>query len=500
MPNRTGRFLSIGNGGLSGCIQYGDLAYTTSFGFASVGANNGHNGTSGEAFLNNPDIVADFAYRSVHTGVVVGKEMTKAYYGQDYTKSYYLGCSTGGRQGFKEAQDFPGDFDGIVAGAPAFAFNNLSAVSGRGLIVTGPTTAPTFLTPQHWALVHEDVLAQCDGLDGVTDGIIEDNDLCRYRPENLQCSPGNGTNSTTCLTAPQVSTVRTLFTDWYGVNGSLIYPKANYGAEIPMSYIFYNGRPFPYSEDWFRYVVYNDPTWDGATLSIQDAANAEAQNPSDISTWKGDLSGFQNKGGKILHYHGLIDSIISSENSPRYYNHVSNTMGLPSGDLDEFYRFFRVAGMDHCSGGVGAWGIGQNAALLNGTEQTAQNNVLLRIVDWVENGNAPETLTGYKYVNVSGANPCRCGGVFQASYILTDLFFCRTRPAWESTLRGITADILFATLVSIRRITSSPRLGSVCKVLSCIEMRRTSVWRVPVVSRVYTPCSQVHSWRHAMLY
>ena len=423
MPNRTGRFLSIGNGGLSGCIQYGDLAYTTSFGFASVGANNGHNGTSGEAFLNNPDIVADFAYRSVHTGVVVGKEMTKAYYGQDYTKSYYLGCSTGGRQGFKEAQDFPGDFDGIVAGAPAFAFNNLSAVSGRGLIVTGPTTAPTFLTPQHWALVHEDVLAQCDGLDGVTDGIIEDNDLCRYRPENLQCSPGNGTNSTTCLTAPQVSTVRTLFTDWYGVNGSLIYPKANYGAEIPMSYIFYNGRPFPYSEDWFRYVVYNDPTWDGATLSIQDAANAEAQNPSDISTWKGDLSGFQNKGGKILHYHGLIDSIISSENSPRYYNHVSNTMGLPSGDLDEFYRFFRVAGMDHCSGGVGAWGIGQNAALLNGTEQTAQNNVLLRIVDWVENGNAPETLTGYKYVNVSGANSCRFGGVFQANYLLTDLFF-----------------------------------------------------------------------------
>jgi feruloyl esterase len=95
---------------------------------------------------------------------------------------------------------------------------------------------------------------------------------------------------------------------------------------------------------------------------------------------------------------------------------VSNTMGLPSGDLDEFYRFFRVAGMDHCSGGVGAWGIGQNAALLNGTEQTAQNNVLLRIVDWVENGNAPETLTGYKYVNVSGANSCRCGGVFQASY------------------------------------------------------------------------------------
>ncbi|KAK5113180.1 putative feruloyl esterase B-2 [Meristemomyces frigidus] len=125
--NWTGRFLSTGNGGTSGCIQYEDVAYTASFGFATVGANNGHNGTSGNAFYQNAEIVADFAWRSVHTGVVVGKELTKAYYQQDYSKSYYLGCSTGGRQGFKSAQDFPDDFDGIVAGAPAVAFDNLTS-------------------------------------------------------------------------------------------------------------------------------------------------------------------------------------------------------------------------------------------------------------------------------------------------------------------------------------------------------------------------------------
>lgn len=400
--NWTGRFLSTGNGGLAGCIQYDGLAYTASYGFASVGANNGHNGTSGEPFLNNADIVEDFAYRSVHTGVVVGKELTKAYYQKDYTKSYYLGCSTGGRQGFKEAQDFPGDFDGIVAGAPALAFNNLSSWSGRGLFVTGPPTAPTFLTPQHWALVHEDVLAQCDGLDGVEDGIIEDNDLCAYRPENLQCSRSNGTNSTSCLTSAQVQTVRTLFTDWYGVNGSLIFPRMNYGAEIQSSYIYYNGQPFAYTQDWYRYALYNDPTWSAADLTLEDTVKAHQLNPFNIETWNGDLSGFQKKGGKLLHYHGLTDAIITSDNSPRYYNHVSNTMQLRSSELDEFYRFFRVSGMDHCSGGVGAWGIGQNAAVVKGAEQTPQNNVLLRIVDWVENGNAPETVTGYKYVNVSG--------------------------------------------------------------------------------------------------
>jgi feruloyl esterase len=128
--NWTGRFLSTGNGGLGGCIQYTDVAYGTSFGFATVGANNGHNGTSGEAFYKNTEIVADFAYRSLHTGVVVGKAITKAYYGKKYTKSYYLGCSTGGREGFKEVQDFPQDFDGVVVGAPAVAFNNLSSWSG----------------------------------------------------------------------------------------------------------------------------------------------------------------------------------------------------------------------------------------------------------------------------------------------------------------------------------------------------------------------------------
>jgi feruloyl esterase len=116
--NWTGRFLSTGNGGLNGCIQYPDLAYTAALGFATVGANNGHNGTSGYAFYNNLDVVHDFVDRSLHTGVVVGKEITKQYYGNAHKKSYYLGCSTGGRQGFKAVQSYPNDFDGVVAGAP----------------------------------------------------------------------------------------------------------------------------------------------------------------------------------------------------------------------------------------------------------------------------------------------------------------------------------------------------------------------------------------------
>ncbi|KAK4555283.1 Belongs to the tannase [Recurvomyces mirabilis] len=395
--NWTGRFLSTGNGGLGGCIQYTDIAYGTSLGFATVGANNGHNGTSGQAFYMNTEIVADFAYRSLHTGVVVGKAITEVFYGRNYAKSYYLGCSTGGREGFKEVQDFPGDFDGVVVGAPAVAFNNLSSWSGSFLLKTGPTNSPTWLNPAEWALVHTDILSQCDALDGVADGIIEDPDLCNYYPETLQCSPG--VNSTSCLSAAKVGTVRSIFEPYYGANGTLVFPRMQPGSELSDAFIYYTGQPFPYTTDWYRYAILNSTTWQASDLNADYAALAHRINPYNIETWNGDLSAYKNRGGKILHYHGQADSIITSTNSPRYYGHVSETMGLPPKDLDAFYRFFRIAGMDHCAGGVGAWEIGQTSAGSAGVEAVPQNNVLLRMVDWVEKGNAPETVTGTKFVN-----------------------------------------------------------------------------------------------------
>lgn len=171
--NWTGRFLSTGNGGISGCIQYEDIAYGTSFGFATVGANGGHNGTSGKPFYHAPEVIEDFAWRSMHTGVVVGKEITSLFYKQNFTKSYYLGCSTGGRQGMKSAQMFPADFDGIVAGAPAFDFNNLDSWSGWLGVITGfDNTSSGFVDENLWGVVHDEILAQCDGLDGAIDGYV----------------------------------------------------------------------------------------------------------------------------------------------------------------------------------------------------------------------------------------------------------------------------------------------------------------------------------------
>jgi hypothetical protein len=247
-----------------------------------------------------------------------------------------------------------------------------------------------------WSVIHEDILQQCDELDGLRDGILEDPDLCHYTPHNLTCAPGQ-TNSSSCLTPTQAETVRRIFSPLLNVDGSLVYPRMQPGSEIvgaPQTY--YNGQPFGAS-DWFKYAIFNDPNWDPASLTPADFTLSSNLNLFNIETWDGDLSAFKNKGGKLLHYHGLQDQIISSDNSPRYYEHVSHTMGLESEALDEFYRYFRISGMAHCGDGPGATFIGnqeRSVASLDPNE-----NALMAIVRWVEEGVAPETITGTAYVN-----------------------------------------------------------------------------------------------------
>ncbi|KAJ5495920.1 feruloyl esterase B-2 [Penicillium diatomitis] len=395
-----GRFLSTGNGGLSGCIQYYDLAYTAQLGFATVGANNGHNGTSGEPFLNHPEVLEDFVYRSLHTGVVVGKELTQRFYEEGFKKTYYLGCSTGGRQGWKSIQKYPNDFDGVVAGAPAFNMIGLFSWSAHFYPILGPKGSDTYLSPAEWKVVHEEILRQCDTLDGAKDGIIEDTDLCQPILSPLICAPG-AKNKTSCLSATQVHAAQQVFAPLYGLNGTLLYPRMQPGSEELAAPIMYNGQPFQYSTDWWKYVVYNDSSWQGENWTIRDAAVAMAQNPYNIQTWDGDVSPFKKSGGRVLHYHGTQDQLISSDNSKWYYARVAETMGLPPSSLDEFYRFFPISGMGHCGGGDGAYGIGQGLSTYAGTDP--EDNVLMAMVRWVEDGVAPETVRGAKFANGPGS-------------------------------------------------------------------------------------------------
>ncbi|KAH7353369.1 Tannase/feruloyl esterase [Plectosphaerella cucumerina] len=392
----SGRFLSTGNGGLGGCIQYEDIQYAASLGFAAVGTNNGHDGSTGESFLNNPDVIEDYAYRALRTGVLLGKDITKTFYGQAQAKSYYMGCSTGGRQGFKEAQTFADDFDGIVAGAPAFSFNNLTSWSSFFYPLTGPPTATTFVPLQMWPIIGQDILRQCDGLDGAVDGILESPDLCNYDPSGLICPAG--ASNITCLTEIQAETVRKIYSPLLNDKGDFVYPRMQPGGEsTEAAFAMFNGQPFG-SSDWWRFAIFSDPNWDPLTLKPADFPISSTRNLFNIETFDGDLSAFKNAGGKLLHYHGLADGIITSENSPRYYEHVLKTMGLAPAQLDDFYRFFRISGMRHCFGGPGAAAIG-NGGFEPVHSLDPEENVLMAIVRWVEEGIAPESVVGTRFVN-----------------------------------------------------------------------------------------------------
>ncbi len=180
--------------------------------------------------------------------MLAGKQLTKLFYNRDYDKSYFLGCSLGGRQGIDSADKFPDDFDGIVAGSPALDFNNLISWRARFFTITGSNSvnSSNFITPSIWiSLIHEEVLRQCDGLDGVIDGIVEDPTRCNFCPETLLCTNGTSKN---CLTSIQVDMVREIFSPFYDTHGNLIYPAMQPGSEVLAVQKLYAGNPFSYSE------------------------------------------------------------------------------------------------------------------------------------------------------------------------------------------------------------------------------------------------------------
>ena len=241
------------------------------------------------------------------------------------------------------------DYDGIIAGSPAVDFNNLYSWRASFLLITGSNTTSDFITATTWGnLIHKRILADCDTIDKVADGIIEDPTLCKFDPAELLCGPNatadnispTSTNAT-CLTSTQVDTVRKVFSPLLSTNGSLVYPRMQPGSEILAAQGLYAGQSFYYSQEWFRYVVFSDPSWDPATFDpICDTALAERLNPANVRTWPSSLAAFRDRGGKFITFHGQQDQQITSFDTIRFYERLSKGMASSSSELDEFFRFF----------------------------------------------------------------------------------------------------------------------------------------------------------------
>lgn len=396
----NGRTMSTDNGGVNGCVHFVDMQYVSGLGFAAIGDNAGHNGSSfdGSWFAESNELIIDWAYRARHSSVVVGKAVVNQFYGTAPEYSYYIGCSAGGAQGLKSAQAYPEDFDGIISGSAAADFNHLQAWSGRFVQLTGSPTADTFLTSADWITVQAAIFGQCDAaLDGVDDGILEDPTICQFDSSVLACS--NNATLSGCLTDVQVNTVNDVFSELYNTEGELLYPALQYGSQVDAFRLGQlSGGVQAISEDWYKFAVTGDPNFVAADMDQADYALADELDEfhGGVSAYDGDLSGFQAAGGKMIMYHGMADPLVSQGSSQRYYLKVASTMGLDNTGLDNFLRLFRISGMAHCGvggiSGAGAWMFGQN-----GAASISPNSIIEDLQDWVEESVAPDTLTGTKF-------------------------------------------------------------------------------------------------------
>jgi feruloyl esterase len=377
----NGRFQAVGNGGYQGSISYAAMAAALRRGYATASTDTGHTGDDMKFGQGHPEKIVDYAYRAVHVMTDTAKLIVRSAQGRFADKSYFVGCSAGGQQALSEAQRFPDDYDGIVAGDPAnnrirqtfgFLFSWIATHNKDGAPIIPAAKLPA---------ITKAVVEACDGIDGLKDGIIDDPRRCQFDPAKLLCKAPAGDESS-CLTAPQVDAVRKMYEGLKNPRtGEQIYtgwPRGSegFGESAIQSWRQYiMDPPEPMRVGFFKYFLFHDPNWDWRTIDWErDLAYAE-QKLSFFPAVERDLSGFRKRGGKLLMYTGWADPVVPPQDTIAYYDAAVKAMGGLE-RTREFYRFFLAPGMGHCSGGPGP----------------NQFEMLAAVEQWVERGAAPDRI------------------------------------------------------------------------------------------------------------
>jgi len=346
----NGKFQAVGNGGWAGLIDYPAMSAAVGRGYAASATDTGHTGDGGAFALGHPERFVDFAWRSEHEMTVSAKAIITAFYGSAPRFAYWNGCSTGGRQGLMEAQRFPGDYDGIIAGASANPRTQLNAahLAVHQKVWRDPAG---YIPAAKFPAIHAAVLDACDAIDGVTDRLIQDPTRCRFDPRVLACK---GEDGPSCLTGPQIDAVTAIMSSVKTRDGVEIFPGREPGAELGWGVLFGQPEPGPLAVDTFKYLLYKNPNWDWRTFDLdRDVAKAVASPEVAIAdAVDPDLSGFTKDGGKLLMYHGWSDPLVAPRASIKYYDSVLAAMG-GTDKTSSWIRLFMVPGMGHCRPGDG---------------------------------------------------------------------------------------------------------------------------------------------------
>ena len=377
LPTKTwnGRYFQTGCGGLCGMINIGACSDAQAQGFAVAANNMGHVGHfwrdalwGGEQALRE-----DFGGRSTHVTAVAAKAIIAAYYGAKPAYSYFRGCSTGGREGLYEAQHHPDDFDGIIAGDPAFP-GRLGALSNNwdANHLLDDAHQPGF-TDEKLAVLNRAVLEACDALDTLADGIIEDPRRCRFDPATIKCK--GGVDRADCLTDKQVAAAAALYAGPSNSKGERLAPgAAPYGSELAWDGLMRRSI----ADGFLKYLAFEKPEpqfsyrdfdWDADVARVR--AQAALYDPVGPGAAP-DLSAFHASGGKLIAYHGWADPGVPPEGMLDYYGHVAAASGGYDATQD-WFRVFMLPGMHHCRGG----------------DAPNTFDFLAAAIAWVEQGTAP---------------------------------------------------------------------------------------------------------------
>jgi feruloyl esterase len=376
----NGKFEGVGNGGYQGSISYAAMATALRRGYATASTDTGHTGDDMKFGQGHPEKLIDYGHRAVHVMTESAKLIIRNAMGRFAERSYFVGCSAGGQQALSEAQRYPEDYDGIVAGDPAN--NRIRQTFGflSSWIATHAADGKPLIPQPKLALLTKSVVDACDAIDGLKDGIVDDPRRCHFDPAKLLCK--SASDEPTCLTAPQAEAAKKMYDGTKNPRtGELIFtgwPRGSegFGEAAGQSWRAYiMDPPEPMRVGFFKYFLFHDPNWDFRTIDWErDLAYAEQKMPF-MAAVDRDMSAFKKRGGKLLMYTGWSDPVVPPQDTVAYYDAVAKTMGGLE-KTREFFRLFLAPGMGHCSGGPGP----------------NQFDHLTALEQWVEKGVAPDKL------------------------------------------------------------------------------------------------------------
>jgi feruloyl esterase len=395
----NGKYQQEGSGGSSGSIGQGSMVEPLEAGYATLATDNGHisdpnapnGGSENRWALGHPEKMVDFAWRAVHVSSIAAKSVIEKFYGKTAAEAYFVGCSTGGRQALMEATRFPEDFDGIVAGAPAWHWTNQMA---GAIWNTLPSIKDgSALTNESAVLLNKAAIKACDKLDGVEDGIISDPRRCDFDPKSIQCKGGEAAG--TCLTPAQADAAEKIYQGAHKSDGTRIFAGYTRGSEEPWARVWAGKYPGGSSWDFWRYAVSQnaDTPLDRFDFDrdSETMINGKFMNTTfaDAYNAKPDLTAFERHGGKLIQYHGWADNMVSAFASVDFYNQIVAKMGKAR--ADRFYRLFMAPGVNHCGGGPGPFNFGGASPAVS---HDPEHDVVAALDAWVTKKKAPETLIG----------------------------------------------------------------------------------------------------------